>query len=161
MKLCRLEMDLLVVQCKLLNKLKDLKSTHQRILHLKAKVKLFLSVKEDSKPITLTSGVMVAINMMVKNYFPMYSTKYLSEEVAEGIWSSEGLKGIVRRYLQVLMKQQLSATVFSLMNVTQALDLFGGMLSFQSIHMLCWIEMVTRCTITTKLFHLLPSSNTL
>jgi len=50
MKICKLETDLLMVQHKLLNKSKDLKSSHQQIQHLKAQVKSLCSMKENLKP---------------------------------------------------------------------------------------------------------------
>jgi len=78
----------------------------------------------------------MAINMMVKQYFPKYGIQHLAEEVAEGVWSSECLKGIARDHLMTLVKWCLRETVFSPQNVVRALDLFDGMLNFQGFHVL-------------------------
>jgi len=56
------------------------------------------------------------------------------------VWSSECLKGIVRDDLMTLVKWCLCETVFSPQNVVQVLDLFGGMVNFQGIYVLQWIE---------------------
>jgi len=75
MKICKLKTDLHMVQCKLLNKSKDLKSSHRWTQHLEAQVKLLCSMKENSKPATLTNGVTMAINMMVN---PKYGIRHLA-----------------------------------------------------------------------------------
>ena len=103
----KLEMDSQTLQCKLLSKSIELWAAHQCIWHLEAQVESLNATKEILKPMMLMGGVTEAINGLVQEYFPKYRAWWLSEEVAEGIWSSNCLKQIVGKQLVVLVKKIL------------------------------------------------------
>jgi hypothetical protein len=132
------------IRQKYLRSLEKVKKYSDEAKYLRRQVKTLRSrlslTVEESAPTSLSSRVASAINRLVKLHYSKYGIKRLGKEIADAVWSPECLNGILRDPLIGTVKKYLRQDVFNPRNIVRAMDLFGGMLSFQSIRVLRWIE---------------------
>jgi hypothetical protein len=60
------------------------------------------------------------------------------KDISEALWTWR--EGVCQDFLVDKTKKYLSKHVFSPLIIWHAMDLFGGMLNFQSLRVLRWIE---------------------
>jgi hypothetical protein len=92
------------------------------------------------KPSSLQDGVITALDNLVKKHYFKYGVKRVGSDIAAAVWRADCFNGIVRNHLIILVKKYMKAEIFSPHKIVRAMDLFGGMLSFQAIRVLRWIE---------------------
>ena len=90
------------------------------------------------KPRSLSAGVEEAVKNLVKMHYPRLGLKNLVKGVGDGVWNC--MNGVVRSYVIGLVKKHMRETVFSPFNLCRAMDLFGGMINFQALRVLWWVE---------------------
>jgi len=64
--------------------------------------------------------------------------KNLFKDISDALWLWKG--GICQDAFLDKAKRHLRQNVFSLLKICRAMDLFGGMLNYQSLRVLWWIE---------------------
>jgi len=97
-------------------------------------------IRKNEKPTSLSEGIIAVIEKIVQTHYSRYGMKRVGEEVARAVWSVDCLGGSVRGSLIKVVKGWIRQEVFNPRNIVRAMDLFGGMLSFQAIRVLRWIE---------------------
>lgn len=94
---------------------------------------------EENRPKDLKAGVADMIKL-VSTHFYWYSKKRLSQKIVEAVWDTCCAKCVAQTHLVTIVKKHLSETIFTPIKFLEAMDLSGGMLNYQGIHVLHWIE---------------------
>jgi len=90
------------------------------------------------KPISIKDGIHNALDQLIKDHNPKYRMKNLLKDISDALWLWKG--GICQDAFLDKAKRHLRQNVFSLLKICRAMDLFGGMLNYQSLRVLWWIE---------------------
>jgi hypothetical protein len=94
--------------------------------------------KATSKPSCIKVGIHDALDQLIKDHYPRFRIKNLLNDIADALWLWR--EGICQDAFVDKAKKHLKENVFSLLNICRAMDLFGGMLNYQSLRVLRWIE---------------------
>ena len=116
----------------------SIKIGQRRIQTLDLKVHSLRKYNQQVKPQSLSAGIEEAVKNLVKMHYPRLGLKNLVKGVGDGVWNC--MNGVVRSYVIGLVKKYMRKTVFSPLNLCHAMDLFGGMISFQVLCVLQWVE---------------------
>jgi hypothetical protein len=73
-----------------------------------------------------------------KEHYPKFHIKNLLKDISKSLWSWK--EGICQDAFVDKAKRYLRENVLLSLNICHAVDLFGGMLNYQSLRVLRWIE---------------------
>ncbi len=116
----------------------DLKKANRKVRQMELKVQKLRSEKDTRTPNCLKEAIQDMLDHLIATYFPRFRLKSLMKDIIEGFWTWRD--GVCQDFLIEKSKNYLRANVFSPLRICRAMDLFGGMLNFQSLRVLRWIE---------------------
>jgi len=116
----------------------DLKKANRKVRQMELKVQKLRSEKDTRTPNCLKEAIQDMLDHLIATYFPRFRLKSLMKDIIEGFWTWRD--GVCQDVLIEKSKNYLRANVFSPLRICRAMDLFGGMLNFQSLRVLRWIE---------------------
>jgi len=79
---------------------------------LEEKVLTLKIVRDVAKPANLKTGVVEAINKLANRYFYQYRPRWLSQELAEGIWNADCVSLAHNHLIGIMRKQLLNGFVW-------------------------------------------------
>jgi hypothetical protein len=116
----------------------DIKKLKRQLKNKEEQMKQLRQEKQTTKPTSINHGIHDALDHLIKSFYPKFRLKNLMKSITEAIWTWR--EGVCQDSLVHKAKKYLSKHVFSPLNICRAMDLFGGMLNFQSLRVLRWIE---------------------
>jgi hypothetical protein len=105
---------------------------------MEEKEKKLIAEKYLRKPNSLKDVIPDMLDSLIQMYFPRFWLKSNMKDINESFWTWRD--GVCQDFLIEKSKNFLRVNVFSPLHICQAMDLFGGMLNFQSLWVLRWIE---------------------
>jgi hypothetical protein len=116
----------------------DLKKANKELKRLQIRVKKLKEDQQQRKPSSMKDALPASLDFLIHTQFPRFRLKSLLKDISEAVWSWRD--GVCQDFLIEKAKKHLKANVFSPLRICRAMDLFGGMLNFQSLRVLRWIE---------------------
>lgn len=116
----------------------DLKKANRDMKRLREQVKKLKEEKERQRPSSMKEAITNSLDYIIRTYFPRFRLKTLMKDISESLWTWND--GICQDFLIEKAKLHFRHNIFSPLRICRAMDLFGGMLNFQSLRVLRWIE---------------------
>ncbi len=105
---------------------------------LQDRVKKLQEDNNQWKPSSMKDVIPSSFDFLIETYFPWFRLKSLLKGICENFWTWRD--GVRQGFLIEKAKNYLCCNIFSSLNICYPLDLFGGMLNFQPLRVLHWIE---------------------
>jgi hypothetical protein len=116
----------------------NLKRTKRDLKMAKEKLNRLKKERMATKPTSVQEGIHRALDDLILSHYPKFKLANSMNSISLGIWTWRD--GVCQDTFIERVKKHLSTHVFSPLKICRAMDLFGGMLNFQSLRVLRWIE---------------------
>jgi hypothetical protein len=116
----------------------DLKKANRKLQQMQEKIRKLQSEKDQRKPSSTKDAIPDILDFLICTYFPGFQLKSLMRNICDAFWTWRD--GVCQGFLIEKAQNYLCINVFSPLHIFRAMDLFGGMLNFQFLRVLQWIE---------------------
>jgi hypothetical protein len=101
---------------------------------MQEKIRKLQSEKDQRKPSSMKDAIPDMLDFLIGTYFPRFQLKSLMRNIFDAFWTWRD--GVCQDFLIEKAKNYVRVNVFSPLCICRAMDLFGGLLNFQSLRVL-------------------------
>jgi hypothetical protein len=111
-----------------------LKKANRKLQQMQEKIRKLQSEKDQRKPSSMKDAIPDMLDFLIGTYFPRFQLKSLMRNIFDAFWTWRD--GVCQDFLIEKAKNYVRVNVFSPLCICRAMDLFGGLLNFQSLRVL-------------------------